>query len=242
MPRENYQEQLDQLRTDVVAMGELVGERYDTAIEAAATGDDDLAQNVIGHDYEVNETYLGLEEDCTELLALQQPVASDLRLVTASFKIITDLERVADLATNIAGYGGPDGGVHPAVEFRELGEHAGEMVADAVAAYEAGDADACREIAARDDGFDERCRRASEAVVRELLEADRARNEAAARTGEGDDASPSAVDDAEALEPSLDEVSRALLAVRDLERVADHAVNIAARTLYMVENDDELIY
>ncbi|ELZ37856.1 phosphate uptake regulator, PhoU [Halorubrum saccharovorum DSM 1137] len=235
MPRENYQERLDELRADVVAMGELVGERYDTAIEAAATGDDELAEEVIEGDYEVNETYLGLEEDCTELLALQQPVAGDLRLVAASFKVITDLERVADLATNLAGYGGPDGGVHPAVEFRDLGQDAGEMVADAVAAYEAGDAEACREIAARDDEFDERCRRASEAVVRELLEADRARNESS--TGEtGDDA------DAEALEASLDEVSRALLAVRDLERVADHAVNVAARTLYMVENDDELIY
>ena len=234
MPRENYQEKLDRLRDDVVAMGELVGERYDAAVEAAATGDDELAREVVEGDHEVNETYLGLEDDCTELLALQQPVAGDLRLVTASFKVITDLERVADLATNLAGYGGPDGGVHPAVEFRELGEEAAEMVADAVAAYEAGDADACREIAARDDEFDERCRRASEAVVRELLEADRARDEAAAEGGAGDDA--------EALEASLDEVSRALLAVRDLERVADHAVNVAARTLYMVENDDELIY
>ncbi|EMA61774.1 phosphate signaling complex protein PhoU [Halorubrum lipolyticum] len=238
MPRENYQEKLDQLRDDVVAMGELVGERYDAAIEAAATGDDELAREVIEGDHEVNETYLGLEDDCTELLALQQPVAGDLRLVTASFKVITDLERVADLATNLAGYGGPDGGVHPAVEFRELGEDAGQMVADAVAAYEAGDAEACREIAARDDDFDERCRQASEAVVRELLEADRARNEEATEGRGATDAEA----DAEALEASLDEVSRALLAVRDLERVADHAVNVAARTLYMVENDDELIY
>jgi phosphate transport system protein len=240
MPRENYQEKLDELRADVVAMGELVGERYASAIEAAATGDDGLADEVIEGDYEVNETYLALEDDCTELLALQQPVAGDLRLVTASFKVITDLERVADLATNLAGYGGPDGGVHPAVAFRELGDAAGEMVADAVAAYEAGDAAACREIAARDDEFDERCRQASEAVVRELLEADRARNEAAAESGS--DAETDADADAEALEASLDEVSRALLAVRDLERVADHAVNVAARTLYMVENDDELIY
>ncbi|WP_144799640.1 phosphate signaling complex PhoU family protein [Halorubrum depositum] len=239
MPRKNYQERLDRLRADVVAMGELVGERYDAAIEAAAAGDDALAQEVIEGDREVNETYLGLEDDCTELLALQQPVAGDLRLVAASFKVITDLERVADLATNLAGYGGPDGGVHPAVEFRELGAGAGEMVADAVAAYEAGDAEACREIAARDDAFDERCRQASEAVVRELLEADRARAEAAAEDGSG---GATEAADAEALEASLDEVSRALLAVRDLERVADHAVNVAARTLYMVENDDELIY
>ncbi|WP_418284219.1 phosphate signaling complex protein PhoU [Halorubrum sp. DTA46] len=228
MPRENYQRRLDALRDEVVEMGELVGERYDAAIDAVETGDDALAREVIEGDHEVNERYLAIEDECTDLIALQQPVAGDLRFIAASFKIITDLERVADLATNIAGYGGPDGGVHPAVNLRELAETAGAMLADAVAAYEAGDIAACREIAARDDDFDERCRRASEAVVRELLETDRARN-GHARDDEG-------------LEVPLDEVSRALLAVRDLERVADHAVNIAARTLYMVENDDELIY
>ena len=233
MPRENYQERLDELRDGVVAMGETVCDRLDDAVEAAVSGDDELARSVIETDHEVNETYLDLEDECTELLALQQPVAGDLRLVAASFKIITDLERVADLATNLAAYGGPEGGVHPAVDVRDLGDAARGMVADAVAAYAASDPDACRELAASDDAFDERCRRASEAVVRELLEADRARS--AARDGP-------APTDGEALEASLDEVSQALLAVRDLERIADHAVNVAARTLYMIENDDELIY
>ena len=187
---------------------------------------------MIEGDHEVNERYLAIEDDCTELLALQQPVAGDLRLITASFKISTDLERVADLATNLAGYGGSEGGLHPAVDFRELATIAGGMVADAVAAYEAGDPDACRAIAARDDDLDERCRRASEAVVRDLLQADRTQ---AARDG-------TAERDPDQLADALDDVSRALLAIRDLERVGDHAVNIAARALYMTENDDELIY
>ncbi len=232
MPRESYQRRLEQLRTDVVGMGDLVLGRYDAAIEAAVTGDDDLARDVIEGDHEVNQRYLELEEECTELLALQQPVATDLRLVTASFKVITDLERVADLATNLAGYGGEQGGLHPAVDFRGLGESAGGMVADAVAAYESGDPDACRAVATRDDDLDERCRRASEAVVRDLLEADRERVEAERNVEM----------DADELAAALDDVSRALLAVRDIERVGDHAVNIAARALYMVENDDELIY
>ena len=232
MPRENYQERLEQLRSDVVAMGDLVLDRYETALRAAETGDDDLAAEVIDGDHEINARYLELEEECTELLALQQPVAGDLRLVTASFKIITDLERVGDLATNIAEYGGDDGGIHPAVDFRDLGDAAGEMVADAVAAYEASDAEACREIDARDDDLDERCRRASEAVVRSLLEADRARTEA-----DGTEEP-----DPDRLADTLDEISHALLAIRDLERVGDHGVNIAARTLYMIESDDELIY
>jgi phosphate transport system protein len=232
MPRENYQKRLEGLRTDVVEMGDLVLDRYETALRAAETGDDDLAAEVIDGDHAVNARYLELEEECTELLALQQPVAGDLRLVTASFKIITDLERVGDLATNIAEYGGDDGGIHPAVDFRGLGDAAGEMVADAVAAYEAADPDACREIDVRDDDLDERCRRNSEAVVRSLLEADRARAETnGTREPEADH-----------LADALDDVSRALLAIRDLERVGDHGVNIAARTLYMIESDDELIY
>ena len=232
MPRENYQKRLEGLRTDVVAMGDLVLDRYETALRAAETGDDDLAAEVIDGDHAVNARYLELEEECTELLALQQPVAGDLRLVTASFKIITDLERVGDLATNIAEYGGDGGGIHPAVDFRGLGDAAGEMVADAVAAYEAADPDACREIDVRDDDLDERCRRNSEAVVRSLLEADRARAETnGTREPEADH-----------LADALDDVSRALLAIRDLERVGDHGVNIAARTLYMIESDDELIY
>ena len=232
MPRENYQRRLDELRASVVDMGDLVLARYEAAIEAAETGDADLAREVIEGDHEVNDRYLAVEDDCTELLALQQPVAGDLRLITASFKISTDLERVADLATNLAGYGGPEGGLHPAVDFDELAEIAREMVADAVAAYEAGDPDACRAVAARDDDLDERCRLASEAVVRGLLEEDRAQ---AIRNG-------TAEHDPEQLADALDDVSRALLAIRDLERVGDHAVNIAARALYMAENDDELIY
>ncbi|WP_418279949.1 phosphate signaling complex protein PhoU [Halorubrum sp. DTA98] len=231
MPRENYQRRLDDLRRDVVSMGDLVLDRYDAALDAAETGDADLAREVIRGDHEVNDRYLELEDDCTELLALQQPVAGDLRLITASFKIITDLERVADLATNLAGYGTSEtGGVHPAVDLREIGTAAGEMVADAVAAYESADPEACRAVAERDETLDERCRIASESVVRELLAAETAR-----RTT---DPSP----DSGALEVELDDVSRALLTVRDLERVGDHAVNVAARTLYMIENDDELIY
>ena len=226
MPRENYQHRLDELRDDVVAMGDLVLDRYDDALKAAETGDAALAEAVVTGDHEVNDRYLALEDECTELIALQQPVAGDLRFIAASFKVITDLERVADLATNVAGYGHPEqGGVHEAVDLRPLGTAAGDMVADAVAAYETADLEACREVAARDDDLDERCSAATEAVVRDLL---------------ADEANWTA-GDAE-LEATLDEVSRSLLAVRDIERVGDHAVNVAARTLYMVENDDELIY
>jgi len=226
MPRENYQERLDDLRENVIELHTLVCERYEAAVKAVQTGDESLAQEVIAGDDAVNQRYLEIEEECVELHALQQPVASDLRLVTASFKIITDLERIGDLATNLAAYGGDDGGLHPAIEFHRLAEAAIDMVRDAIDAYETNDVDACYRVATRDEDLDERCRRANEAVVRHLLEADRSRTNRSTA----------------ALADDLEDVSQGLLAVRDIERVGDHAVNIAARTLYMVENDDELLY
>ncbi|UPW00927.1 phosphate signaling complex protein PhoU [Halorussus gelatinilyticus] len=225
MPRTGYQNQLETLREDVVGMGETVVRRLRMGLVALDRQDHDLAWEVIDGDDDINQRYLDLERDCIDLVALQQPVASDLRLVVASFKIITDLERVADLAANLGEYAlYADRKVVGDVALRDLGEVAAEMVADAVAAYDAADPAACEALAERDDELDRRCERASELVVRDLIE-----------TELSDDA------DSEAVEHLLQEVSNVLLTIRDLERVGDHAVNIAARTLYMVENDDRLI-
>jgi len=206
-------------------MAELVVDRYEQAIEAAATGDRRLAERVIDGDSEINEQYLAIEKQCTDLIALQQPVAGDLRLITASFKIITDLERIADLATNLADHtqAGREG-IHPAVDLAALGTTAGEMVEAAMAAYEAGDPAACRAVADRDEELDDDCERTNQQIIRPLL-ADTEPTDAEAHT-----------------ESALTAASRGLLTVRDIERVGDHAVNIAARVLYMVETDDELLY
>ena len=220
MSRSDYQERLAWLNTEVVLLAELVVDRYTDALTAAATGDRWLADEVVDGDSEINERYLELERHCTDLIALQQPVASDLRLITASFKIITDLERIGDLATNLAGrtQAGQEG-IHPAVDIETLGGDAGAMVEAAIEAYEAADPDACRALAARDDELDAACDRAGRRIIHSLL-ADTDVDRAAARTA----------------------ASRGLLTVRDIERVGDHAVNIAARSLYMVDGDDELLY
>ena len=225
MARRQYQRQLDELRTDVCQMADLVLDRYDDALAAYETGDEALAQAVIEGDHDINERYLDLEGTCIELLALQQPVAGDLRVIASSFKIVTDLERIGDLATNIAGYGVEDTETHRSMQdLREIGETAGKMVRAAIAVYEAGTAEETWEIAARDDDLDDACRTASERLVRDLIADD-----------------PSTLTDAER-EVLLADVSRTLLMIRDVERVGDHAVNICARTLYMLENDDGLIY
>jgi phosphate transport system protein len=226
MPREDYQDQLEALEDDVLYMSEVVLERFRMGLDALERKDEELAHEVIEGDHEINELYLDLEGDCIDLLALQQPVASDLRFIAASFKIITDLERVADLATNLGEYTlDAKRDMYPDVDIQAIGDTTLEMVEDAMAAYAARDAAACHDIAERDDAVDDRCRDASDTVVRDLIESE--------LDADSDDTD---------VEDLMNEVSRLLLTIRDLERVGDHAVNMAARTFYMVENDDALIY
>jgi len=206
MPRAAYQADLDTLREDVLYLSEIVIDRLRLALTALEQKDESLANTVIDGDDEINDLYLDLEADCVDLLALQQPVASDLRFITASFKLLTDLERIGDLATNLAAHSlTADRDRFPEVD---------------VQAYAEADTDRCYALADRDDAVDRRCAAASETVVRDLLDRD----------------------DAIDADRLLGDVSRLLLTIRDLERIGDHAVNIASRTCYMVDNDAELLY
>jgi len=227
MAREEYRAALAELRADVRAFGADVVDHLEDGLRALAEADTDLAAEVVAADDVIDERYLALESDCVDLLALQQPVASDLRTVVASFKILTDLERIADLGTNFAGYAlSAAGETEPdrldTVDVTAIGDLASEQVVAALDAYADDDAAGARTVAGRDDDVDALCQRASETVVRELVEDEAGR-------------------DAWSVERVLDDVSRLLLTVRDLERVGDHAVNIAARTVYMAESDPELI-
>jgi len=226
MPRESYQELLESLREDVLYMSELVLDRLRLGLSAIEQKDEDLAWEVINGDDEINRMYLDLEQDCIDLLALQQPVASDLRFIAASFKTITDLERIGDLATNLGEYSlEAERSVFPEVDIQEIAAVVIEMVEDAMDAYDREDPELCYAISETDDVVDDRCESASETVVRDLIERE-------IDIGSSD----------EEIEQLMADVSRLLLTIRDIERVGDHAVNIAARTLYMVENDAELIY
>ena len=224
MAREEFRHALADLRRAVLEMGELVLERLETAISALAEGDDERAETVIDGDAEINRRYLDIEADCIDLFALQQPVAGDLRFVAATFKITTDLERIGDLASNLGRYTlSSRRETLPELDASEIGRVASAMLGDALSAYETEDAAACRAVAERDNEVDTLCQRASERLVRNLLERD-----------------PEI--DAWTLEPLIDEIASLLLTIRDLERIGDHAVNIAARTLYVLESDPELIY
>ena len=220
MPRANYQDELETLRAEVGAMADLSLDRYRDGVEVLLSGDCRQAELVIDGDDQLNEWYLDIERECIDLIALQQPLAGDLRFVASSFKIVTDLERIGDLASNLAVYGCELNGTFE-IDVEPIARLAGAMVEDAMAAYTKSDADAARSVAQRDEQLDRQCKRASEAVVREILT---------------DSVGPDSID------RRLQRVSKLLLTIRDIERVGDHAVNICARTLYMLENDDDLIY
>jgi len=221
MARREYQESLETLRSEVEAMGELVVERLDRGLDALERKDVDAAEAVIEGDAEINEAYLDLEAACIDLFALQQPVASDLRFVAASFKILTDLERIGDLATNFGRYTlAADRQRLPEDDVYDVGNDARDMVVDAIDAMADLDADMARDVIQRDDDVD-RLWMVVSRIFRSTLRTPKAAEELGLPR-----------------EVCFDYQS----AARQLERVADHAVNVAARTLYMIDNDPELIY
>ncbi len=229
MTSEDYRHRLERLRESVVAMGDLVREQFADGCSALFTGDRDLASDVIARDRVVNDRSLEIERECLDLLALYQPVAGDLRIVVAAFKIVTDLERVGDLATNLAEYAFDATGSDPTlpdVDFERIAALALEQLEAAVEAFVDEDPAACRTVADRDAELDRRCEAVTERVGRVLVELRR----------EADDAA-----DSRPVDDLLADVSRTLVIVRDIERVGDHAVNVAARTLYALENDAALL-
>ena len=223
MPRERYAAELDRLRDTLVEMGRLVVDRLDDAAAALEHEDAERARRVVDGDHEVNALYREVESQCIDLFALQQPVAGDLRRIASTFKISTDLERVGDLAVNLAEYAMElDRGLYAQVSLSDIVDTAREMVADAVELYaDDGDEWQCHELADRDTELDAMCAHAGRVVTLTLLDHD-------------DDAE-------ESVQRLVEDVSTLLLTVRDLERVGDHAVNVAARTLYVTEGDDSLL-
>jgi len=221
MGRKSYEAGLNSLEDDIDDLADITIDRIENGIEALRTQDRELAEELITSDDEVDQLYLDVEKRCTDLLALHQPVARDLRFVTAVFKISTDLERIADLAVNLGEYTlrSGDEKALPDVDVVSLGEYALEMVRDAVDAFREEDPEKAVQIIQKDDEMDRRCEDANNSLIDDLMQTQ-------------------FEDGGEELAST---VTRVLLAIRDLERVADHAVNISARTVYMVSSDRRYI-
>ena len=225
MTRKSYEEQLEELRNNVLDMGGTVRERLNEALEAMIQVDVDRADVIGKGDDQIDDTYVEIERKCSDLLALQQPVASDLRLITASFKIITDLERIGDKVVNLTDYTKlvRDKRILDEEDVLELGKFAASMLEDSLDCYRSQDPEAAKKLVERDDEMDEMCEKSTSKILEHLIEKESETLDTDQATSLGQ------------------QVSTELLTIRDLERVADHATNVAARTIYLVTSTRELI-
>lgn len=209
MPR-HFHEELEALTQTLLAMGALVEDQLRGAMRALVERDERLAAEVMARDREVNALDVAIDERCVELLALHQPAAGDLRLVTTAMKIVTDLERIGDQAVNIAQRAlelAREPQLKPYIDLPRMAERAQHMVREALDAFVARDAERARRVCASDGEVDA----LKEQIFRELL--------------------TFMMEDPRTIPRAL----RLLLISRFLERAADHATNIAEMVIYLTE-------
>ena len=207
----HFHEELDALKQTVLAMGGLVEEQIRRVMTALLDRDSDLAQEVIDRDKQVNAYDVEIDEKCVELLALYQPTAGDLRLITTAMKIVTDLERIGDQAVNIAQRTlelNREPQLKPYIDLPRMAEKAQRMVKESLDAYVGRDTELARRVCAEDSDVDA----LKEQIFRELL--------------------TFMMEDARTIPRAI----RLILISRFLERVADHATNIAEMVIYMVDS------
>jgi phosphate transport system protein len=209
-----YNEELDRLRTRVLAMGGFVEQQLYKAVTALVEGDSALGEAVALEDYKVNDMEVAIDHECSCLLAIRAPTAGDLRVILSMIKTITDLERIGDEAEKVGYIAARLATIErPAESFREikhLGRLASEMVRDALDAYARMDADTAIEVAHRDRLVDEEYESIQRQCITFMME------------------------DPRAIRRTLD----ILWVVRALERVGDHAKNLCEYVIYMVHGKD----
>jgi phosphate transport system protein len=213
MTDEVYIGMLRDFRSDLAAMGELALASVEQAVRSLLSGDRPLAERVVAQDAVIDEKEIHIDGRGIEILALRQPVAGDLRFITAGMKINSELERIADLAVSIARRVLKDAGdgavTRPPPEgFPRLGELSREMVRDAARSFAERDAELARGVIAKS--------REAHGVrdsVQERLMTDSLAGETAA---------------ARSIVPHI-------LVTRFFERICDHAVNIAEDVIFLVE-------
>ncbi len=210
MQRHSHEE-LEGLKQTLLAMGALVEDQIRRALQALVERDDAMARDVIERDHQVNAYDVEIDEKCVEMLALYQPTAGDLRFITTTMKIVTDLERIGDQAVNIAQRSlelNQEPQLKPYIDLPRMAEKARRMVKESLDAFVARDTDLARQVCAKDDEVDG----IKEQIFRELL--------------------TYMMSDAKTIPRAI----RLVLISRFLERVADHATNIAEMVIYMVES------
>lgn len=205
-----YEEELQQLRAKVLEMGGLVEKQIGDAVASLIERNSTLAQKVIKQDHMVNYLDVTIDEACIRLLALHQPAAKDLRFITTSLRISTDLERLGDIAENICERAielNQEAPLKSQHELPKMAEGARSMVRDSLDAFVRADPDLALNVCQRDDQIDALTAK----IFHDLLSQMQYEPEYASRA------------------------TRTLFVAKYLERVADHATNIAEMVIYMAK-------
>ena len=211
-----FDAELDDLRMHVTKMGGLVEEQVRNAIKAFCEGDRDLVEQVIAQDATVDKQELDIDEACARVIALRQPAATDLRLVMAIGKTVTDLERIGDDAKKIAKATrkilerGVRGSADQVVDIRSMGEQATRMLHDVLDALVRLDANDAANIVRRDKEINQHF----QSILRQLV--------------------TYMMEDPRTITTALD----VMFAAKSIERIGDHSKNIAKDVIYVVKGRD----
>jgi len=211
---QRYNEELEDIRNKVLQMGGLVETQAEKAVKSLLEYDQDLAKEVANSDHEVNQMEVNIDEECTRVIARRQPTASDLRLVIAVVKVITDLERIGDEAEKIARYSKklakkPNvSGMHS--ELSHMSQLILSMLHDSLDAFARLDADDAVRILGRDAQVNKEVDNLSRLLITFMMEDPR----------------------------HIKNALRVSWCARSLERIGDHAQNICEYVIYLVKGKD----
>lgn len=211
---QQFNSELEEIRSHVLAMGGLVEQQIRSAVQSLVEGDVPLAESVITRDVEVNKAEVNIDEECTHIIARRQPAATDLRLVIAVIKTITDLERIGDQAERVARMGTrlaeverPKNNYH---ELQNMGEHVARMVHGALDAFARSDVEMAISVSKQDEQVDQEY----DGLMRQCL--------------------TFMMEDPRKITQMLD----IMWAARAIERIGDHAKNICEYVIYLVKGKD----
>ena len=204
---------LEGLERRLLLLAGQVEETFRRSIAALLERRVDLARRVVDGDRQIDLSEVEIEEECLKALALHQPVATDLRFIAACLKINNDLERIADLAVNIAEralslFSRPEIVPVPA-RFHDFMDSAARMLRESIDAFVRGDASLARIVCAKDEGIDQTNRELIADLLRLMHEDSR----------------------------SIDQALELVSVSKNIERIGDHATNIAEDVVYLVEGD-----
>ncbi len=209
-PKRHFHDELADIRERLVTMSGAAEAALGVAVEALLGHDEAKAESVLKRDAEIDRREVDIEERCIAMLALHQPMARDLRTITAAMRIANDLERVGDHAVNIAQSAVRIAGARPITPEAEIAEMARltrSMLSDAMDAFSKGDATLAREICRRDDQVDALNRSVFRILLTHMME------------------------NPQNIGPGME----LFLVSRNLERVADLATNVAEGVVFLVE-------